>query len=177
MTVLSLAARNYLAQDTKLTALLGRSATFTEWIFDTKPYAKIENSQSALIVVSESGNWQPRNQHNTQKYPRLIVDIWADPTRNPDHSVKIDDADRKIDKIRDVLSTHLHLVNPDVNVDDPDWMGAKRYPHVWGTQSEIFTRFGVIISGSQELSGPELSDVRDSNGARMGRLTYGVSVA
>jgi hypothetical protein len=177
MTKLTLDARNYLAQDPNLRMLLGRSVSWDTWIFDTKPYAKIENSESSLIVINEAGNWQPRNQHNTERFPRLRVDIWSDPTRNTDKSVKVHDADDKIQAIHAVLTKHLHLVHQSVTRDDPAWMGTPGSTHIWGTDDQIEDKTGSFIVGSTELSGPELVNVTDSQGTRMGTLYYGVSVS
>ena len=168
MTSLSLAARNYLAQDPELRALLGRSQSWDTWIFDTKPVGvRIENTSRCMIVINEDGTWAARNEHNTLRFPRLQVDIWADPTRNSDGSVQVYDASDKIERIAKVLDKHLHLTDPGTS------MGM---PYIWGTAEEISSKTGVVIAGSHHREGPSLSDVRDTDGTLMGRLVYGVNV-
>lgn len=167
MTDLSLAVRNLLAQDIELTALLGKSASWDTWIFDEKPVnVRIENTSKCLIVINESDPWTSPNQHNTLKFPTILVDIWADPTRNPDKSVQKFDAKSKIERIQDFVDHHLHLVDPG---------DASGGPQVWGTPTQISAKTGVVVTGSQRLSGPVYSPIRDTVEAWMGRYTYGVN--
>lgn len=168
MTTLTLAVRNLLAQDVALKALLGRSQSWDTWIFSEEPMGvRIENTQKCLIVITENSNYDSPNEHNTMEFPRLLVDIWADPTRNADRSVKISDARTKVQPILRLVNKHLHTVHPSA----PNGM-----PYIWGTAAEISAKTGVIIGGSRFLSGPEFSPVRDSEGSWMGRATYGVNV-
>lgn len=167
MTALSLAVRNLLAEDPDIRRLVGRSTNWGTWVFDEKPLgAKFESNSTCLIVVNEGEPWTDPNEHNTMKFPTIIVDIWADPTRNEDRSTKIPDATEKIETIQDVVDRHLHLV------DAADLQG---YPRVWGTAEQIASRTGVVITGSVRRSGPEYSPIRDADDAWMGRLVYGVN--
>jgi hypothetical protein len=177
MTQLTLDARNFLAQDPDLRALLGRSVNWPTWVFDSKPYGKLEGSQSSLIVINEAGNWQPRNEHNSQTFPRLRVDIWSDPTRNENGSVKVHDADDKILDIRKILDRHLHLRHNSITTEDPDWWGTPGSSHFWGTAEQVANKTGTLVIGSSELGGPDLVNVTETEGARMGTLFYGVSVS
>ena len=168
MTSLSLAARNYLAQDPELRALLGRSQSWDTWIFDTKPVGvRIENTSRCMIVINESGTWTTRNEHNTMRFPQLQVDIWADPTRNSDLSVQVYDASDKIERIAKVLDKHLHLTDPGT---------VLGRPYVWGTAEQVLAKTGVVIAGCFHRDGPTISDVRETDGTLMGRLVYGVNV-
>lgn len=167
MTDLSLAVRNLLAQDTGLTALLGKSQSWPTWIFDERPVnVKVENTGKCLIVINEGPQWTEPNQHNTMKFPTILVDIWADPTRNTDKSVKMFDATKKIEDIQDFVDKHLHLVDPG---------DASGNPRIWGTAQQIATKTGVIVTGSFRRSGPEFSPIRDAEDAYMGRLIYGIN--
>lgn len=177
MTALTYAARNLLAQDTELTALLGRSLNWPTWIFADKPFVKIENSQRVLIVITQGDPWAPPNPHNTQTFPLLNVDVWADPTRNADKSVKEYDADDKIEAVVKHLNKHFHTVNVGVPYDAPAYLGTRGMPRIWGTAEQIAEKTGVVVTGSQRLDGPSLSDMRESEGTRMGRMQYGVNVA
>ena len=125
MTRLSLAVRNYLAQDEDLKRLLGRSASWDTWIFDERPVnVHVENTSRCLIVVNEDDQWTSPNEHNTLNFPKLFVDVWADPTRNADRSVQIFDAKDKIQEIQKFIDRHLHLVDPS------NYNGM---PFIWGT--------------------------------------------
>jgi len=167
MTDLSLAVRNLLAQDQGLRALLGRSQSWDTWIFDEHPVnVKVENTGRCLIVVNEEDTWTTPNQHNTMRFPRLFVDIWADPTRNSDKSIKKFDAKKKIEDIQAFVDKHLHLV-------DSGTPSGEIY--IWGTAEQIASKTGVPITGSQRLDGPTFSPISNAEGAYMGRLTYGVN--
>lgn len=167
MTDLTLAARNLLAQDHQLRKLLGRSASWDTWVFSEEPFANFEGSGKCLIVINENGTWTAPNAHNTLSFPKLTVDVWADPTRNPDKSVRVQDAKAKIVDIGKLLSRHFHLVD----------MGTRTgMPYIWGTAEEIANKTGVVISGSQFLNGPTFAQVRDAQGAWMGSFDYGVNV-
>lgn len=168
MTRLSLAARNYLAQDPALRAHLGRSASWDTWIFDEDPVnVHVENTQRCLIVVSEGQPWSAPNGHNTIEFPTLTVDIWADPTRNSDLSVRLFDAKTKIENIKRLVDRHFHLVDPATSTG---------MPYIWGTAEQIANKTGVVVTQSKRRSGPDYSPVRDSEGSWMGRLIYEVSV-
>jgi len=186
MTRLTLAARNLLVQTPEVQArvadkTIGRGTVngFSDgWVFDTTPYANIEKkSHQAFIVVAFDGTWQAPNEHNTARFPRMVVDVWASPTRKPDGTVQVNDADYLIEEIMDDLRPYLHTVNVDVAPDAPAWMGTPGQPRIWGTAAEIANRTGVLVMYSQALGEPTFSDVKDGNGARMGRYSFGVSTA
>lgn len=167
MTELSLAVRNLLAQDAGLKALLGKSQSWDTWIFDEKPVnVKVENTGKCLIVVNEEGQWTTPNAHNTMKFPTLLIDIWADPTRNADKSVNRFDAKKKIEDIQNFVDKYLHLVDPG---------DSNGNPRIWGTSGQMADKTGVVVTGSQRLNGPIFSPIRDAEEAYMGRLTYGVN--
>lgn len=166
MTALTLAARNQLAQDTALTALLGKSALWDTWIFDERPIGvKIENTQKCLIVVNEEDQADAPNDHNTLLFPSMIVDVWADPTRNDDKSVKVYDAKNKIEAITRLIDRHFHTV--DMGTPEGGVL-------IWGTAEQVTAKTGVVVAASARRSGPTYSPVRDSEGSFMGRLNYAV---
>lgn len=168
MTRLSRAAADTLAQDKALRKLLGRSVSYPTWIFDQRPVkVAIEGTQTCMIVVNELTQYTSPNDHNTLAFPRLIVDIWADPTREaPGGAPTVYDAPEKVEAIAKLVNRHFHLVDSGT---------ASGGIVIWGTAEEIAARTGVAITGSKRLDGPDYSDVRDSEGSVMGRLTFGVN--
>ena len=167
MTRVTMAVRNLLAQDTDLRALLGSSQHWDTWIFDSKPYVRLENKSKALIVINEDGQWAQPNQYSTQRFPRLLIDVWADPTRNDDLSVKRDDAQDKIEAITALVNKHLHTVS--LHIDG--------HPIIWGTADEMANFTGLMVMGSSWLTGPTYSPVSDAQGAWMGRSAYALACA
>jgi hypothetical protein len=182
MTRLTLDLRNLLVQTPEIKTMvenkiIGKGVAFSDgWVFDTKPYANIEKkSYQALIVITHDGTWQAPNEHNTARFPRILVDIWASPTRKADGSPVIDDADYLIEDVMKSIRPYLHTVNMDVSEDG--FQGPAGYPRVWGTPEQIQSRTGSLIFFSQSLGEPQFNDVKDGNGARMGRFAFGVATA
>jgi hypothetical protein len=54
----------------------------TPGIFGYTPWAPIEGSSGTAVVLSSEGGWTGPNTHNTLRFPRLTVNIWADPMRD-----------------------------------------------------------------------------------------------
>lgn len=168
MTKLSLAARNLLAQDTDLRALVGHDSVWTDgWIFDqTNQNVTVENSQTCMIVCNEVAPWTASNNYSTQRFPTLRVDIWADPQRNANNSVYIDDTQDKIMAIFYILQKYFHTVDMTYGT------GNMIY---WGTEDEISSMTGVPIFGSQHMSGPSFQPIEDGNGGQMSSFSWGIN--
>lgn len=165
MSKLAYAARNLLVQKSSVTALLG-SDELGPWIFVNQPEATIENTGEVMVVIYTEGGWGA-NDHNTARFPVLIVDIWADPTRHSDNSVRRKDADLKIEEVYLAIDKFLHLVNKS----QPGGSAV-----VWGTASEIANKTGVRIVESARQNEPSLSPAFDNEGALMGRVRYNVQI-
>ena len=163
---------------------IGKGNAFVDgWVFDTMPYANIEKkSHQALIVITHDGTWQSPNEHNTARFVRINVDIWASPTRQADGTVIRNDADDLIEEVMEAIRPYLHTVNPSVpgnSTTDPvlPYLGKPGQPRIWGTASQIAAGTGVLVIGSQALNEPTFNDVKDGNGARMARYSFGVATA
>lgn len=167
MTPLTLAMRNELARDPEMRALLGSSPKWDTWIFVDQPEVKIENTQKCLIVLDVYEPWASQNLHNTMEFPTVIVDVWADPTRNPDNSVKVDDAELKIDRINKVLKKHFHTAN----LSRPGGGFLQ-----WGTQEQIDSGTGVWVNGSHTLDGPRYSEVANVPGVSVASYRFAVNL-
>lgn len=189
MTRLILNARNMLVQVPEVLALIearqiGRGKAFSDgWIFANTPHANIEaKSYQALVVLTFGGTWQEPNGHNTARFPRMYVDVWASPTRKADGTPERADADYLIEDVMAAMLPYLHTVDAGVpgSADhDPTlpFLGRPGQPRMWGTAAQIASRTGSLVMSSELLGEPEFSDVRDGNGARMGRYSFGVHTA
>src|SRR5690606_35499722 len=120
----------------------------------------------AMVVIFTDGGWGANNQ-NTARFPRLFVDIWANPTRNPDKSVQMKDADLKIESVYLAIDKYLHLVDTSL----PNGLSV-----MWGTATEISNRTGVRIINSSRQGEPVLSPAFGDEGALMGRVEYHVQI-
>lgn len=163
---LTLSVRNFLAQQPDVTALLGSSPNWDTWIFADQPWAKVENSSSAMVVIQQDDQWAVPNEHNTMKFPRLFVDVWADPSRNADKSIRVRDADDRILKIQEAIFRHMHTVS----------MNYGGMPICWGTAEQMANYTGVLISGSSRKQETKFSPMANNDGGRMGSCVYGVNL-
>lgn len=166
MTKLAYAARNFLAQQSSVTSLVGTDTQVGEWLFVNVPEATVENSSTCLVVIYTEDGWGA-NQHNTARFPTLVIDIWADPTRNPDRSVRWRDADLKAEAVYLAIDKHLHRVS------NSEPGGASV---IWGTAEEIANKTGVRIISSSRVNEPSSRPAFDDQGAVIWTVRYDVSI-
>jgi hypothetical protein len=176
------AAHRMMLTDSPLLDLLGSGPqsplnplpSWDHWLFSDTPKIRIENTQKSMIVLTYAGGWASPNPHNTMSFPRLSVDVWSDPTRSSDGSVKLDDAKNKILQTFAQVDRLLHIVKN--SMPDPVNPGHSM-PLMWGSPEDLEKHEGLRINGSQALdSQPALSPVSKGNGAWMGRKYYGISL-
>lgn len=166
MSTLTYAARNFLVQFPEITQLLAVDSLGDPMIYPNRPESTVENTQKCMIVITSTEGWGS-NDHNTARFPILVVDIWADPTRNPDMSVKMKDSDLKIEAVYAAVDRRLH------RVDGGQPGGGSIF---WGTPSEIAAKTGVRIISSKRQNEPDIQPAFDSEGALMGRVRYYVTI-
>lgn len=165
MTQLVYAATDFLLNQPSVTSLVGEN-DIGFWIFANTPYATIENTGKAMVVLTVTNGWGA-NEHNTARFPTLNVDIWADPTRHPDRSVAEQDADVKVEEVYKAIDKFFHLVNASL----PGGASV-----MWGTPEQIATRTGVRINSSSRVNEPEISPALNDDGALIARIRYNVSI-
>lgn len=106
---LASAMRNYAVTFPSITDLLGQDDDGTPWIFVDNLFAVVESTSKSAIVISESGPWATPNMHNTMDFPRFIVNIWSDPTRDPTTKAVITpDAKIKAKAVFDAFNAVFH---------------------------------------------------------------------
>ena len=177
MTELALSAQRILVQDPRLLAsgLIGTDVTWPPgWVFPDVPGARIENSQKCAIVIFEDAPWTDPNSHNFAEFGTLVVDIWADPTRNTDKSVRRSDAQDKITSVAKIVSRNFHLVHPSVSPTDPTHLGAVGMPRIWGTAAQVAARTGLTIVSSAQSGGPEFAPMVNNFDGWRGRYKFNV---
>lgn len=166
MTKLVYAARNFLVQQSSVTSLLGVDDLGDPMIYANRPEATIENTGTSMIVITSTTGWGA-NTHNTARFPTLYVDIWSDPTRNSDLSVKRKDADLKLEAVYEAVDKFLHRVSNSES-------GGSSV--MWGTATELDTRTGLRIISSARQGEPEIGNAFDDEGALIGRVRYNISI-
>jgi hypothetical protein len=188
MVDIAKAARNMLVQaprvkDLVARGVIGSDTVFKEgWIFPFAPSVNIDTeSHQALVVLTRGGEWAVPNEQNTALFPRLILDVWAAPTRLAGGTFKRD-ADELIDEVIRAMSHYLHTPNhavPSMEFDPTDaFQGVPGMPRYWGTAEQIKDHTGLPVFSSIALQrSPEYFDVENGQGARMGRFEFGVETA
>lgn len=110
-TDIVLAARRMLAAESSVTDLLGSDTRYDTWLFTDTLYAQVENSQTCAVVLTGEGSWSAPNDYNTARFPRLGVTIYADPQRDEQNNLTVDDTREKIMNVHAALFHLLHLVH------------------------------------------------------------------
>jgi len=184
MAKLSLAARNMFVQLPEVkTRIIGGSIgsdpTWNDgWVFDTQIPVILDDKSAKAVIVFTEGNWQEPNPHNTAKFPLLMMDIWAAPTRDLENSIVSYDADDLIEDILKDVFPYFHTVNKDVPGEQGNsfipYMGAPGMIRYWGTEQQIADRSGYPIIGSQLINMSEFRDVESGNGVRARSHMFGI---
>lgn len=60
----------------------------TAGIFQYRPWAKLEGTGKTAVVFSHEGGWTAANTHNSLRFPRLTMNVWADPLRDARNNVR-----------------------------------------------------------------------------------------
>lgn len=157
-TPASLAAVRFLntgdaAAALEATGLVGSDALYPLWVWENNLQARVENSQKCAVVVLMASYWSQPSGSNTWDFPRIQVDIWADPDRNSDHSLQVDNARAKIWQVHYAIRKFLHSVDSEVNFWD-----------------------GMRILSTKCAGDPVIRQIADGNGGYMGTVYYNLSI-
>lgn len=143
----------YLASKSDLTSALGSDSVYDFWLFRERLQATVEQSSSAAVVIDIVGGWTAPNTHNTMSFPRLLVLIYADSSRDVARNITEDDSRDLADEVFALIDKYLHL---------PGQAGFE-----WGD-----TR----ILRSTRLSEPVATPVQDGAGMTLVTAYYGLGI-
>ncbi len=147
-----LGARRWLASQAPVRAALGSDSTFDTWIFQSKLYVTVEGSQSVACVLSAGGNWTTPNVYNTAHFPRLRVELFADPDRDGAGNAVSSSTWSKLSAAFDAIDPYLH------------WMGREQ---MWGD---------VRVIKSKRLGELDYSPINDGDGGGYGLVYYALEL-
>ena len=145
------ASRIYLADQPTVKALLGHDDFWDVWLFTEVLPPVVEGTQGIAAVLTTSGNWAAPNAHNTARFPRLTIDVYADPERDADNNLTDNDTPQKIEEAFQVFNKLLHRPSAEVVYYD-----------------------GIRVLGSTSEGEPLLFPVPDGPGMRRARFSYAV---
>ncbi len=146
-------AVKYLKGFSDVLAVLGADPdTSAPYLYQHDLWTTVEGSQSTAAVVSYLGSWAGANEHNTMRFPRISLDIWADPLR---------DAGGNITQPGEVYRRLLAAWNVfDLRLHRPASAAV-----MWGT---------VRTLGCTRLAEPFIDPITDGDGIRRLQCLYGV---
>lgn len=128
----------------------------TGYIFIDKPYKKVETlSNSAILVVRHYEDWETSAPGSAFEFPKIDLDIWASPKRDVSMNPEDYNADDVIRSVYTAIRKYIHTKN------------SKTAIKVWN---------GTPIALSEVLDGPTYRNVADGNGARVARISIGVTI-
>lgn len=105
-----------------VTAALGATAAGNPYLFQHTMWVTLEGTGSTAAVLSRAGSWAARNTHNTMRFPRLALEIWADPIRDGGlNATDPGEVQRRADAAFTALDAHLHRP-----ADTVVWWGSVR---------------------------------------------------
>lgn len=80
----------------------------TPGIFQYRLWVRMEGSEKTSVVIAHDGGWAAPNIYNTMRFPRLLLNVWADPLRDAQKN-NIDPAvQRRAQNVFDVFDQQLH---------------------------------------------------------------------
>lgn len=157
----ALAARRHLASMAPIRAGLGPTGSDSElavWLFVRSLGVVVETTGRAAAVLSLEGGWTRPNTHNTARFPRLKLEIFADCTRSG-VTIARRDAEARAWAAWESFDRVLHRTDA--------------FAEVWGAQSGDP---GCRVWGSQLMSHPDVFDIQDWDGGKRLLVHYGLSV-
>lgn len=81
----------------------------TPGLFQYRLWTPIESTSSTACVVESDGGWAAANMHNTLRFPRLLISVWADPIRDfSSNSIDPGEVIRRAMNAFWTLDAHLH---------------------------------------------------------------------
>lgn len=145
-------AVKYLMDISDVTDLLGTYQTGVPYLFQHTLWVVMENTQTTACVISRAGGWAGPNLHNTMRFPRISLELWADPLRDAGNNVT--DPGEVHDRIESIFkSIDRYLHRP---------QGGTVW---WGD---------IRTAGCHRLTEPIVYTVPDGNGLLRLQTFYGV---
>ncbi len=142
----------YLYTKPDLLAVLG-SDDDGPWLFGYRLWAVVEKSESTAVVISHDGGWAGANLEHTLRFPRLQIDIYADPRRDMGNNGNDPgEVQRRVNHVFETLDKHLHRVDSGTQM--------------WG---------GVRTVASARLTEPTIYAVPDGDGLLRAQIHYGIT--
>lgn len=110
-------AVKYLADFADVVAVLGMFGDGTPYLFQHELWAELEGTGGTAAVIRRAGSWSGANPHNRLRFPRIALDLWADPLRDPaGHTSQPGEVHRRLEGVYFVFDDRLHRPTGDTQM-------------------------------------------------------------
>lgn len=158
----ALAVRRRLAAVPPIIGVLGPSVKLIPgelWLFVRELQVVVEGSSWSAAVLSVAGAWARPNVHNTERFPRVQIDIFSDSSRDGSGAVTTRDAEPRAWSVWEAFNAELDR--------------KSGFSEIWGS---VPGDPGLRVNGSQLMSLPDVYDVNDWDGGKRLQCLYGLKV-
>lgn len=129
------------------------------WVFagfddDGRPFRDVEGTGRAAIVIHDRNEWGV-NQHNTARFPLLMVIIFADSSRAADGTITFRDGILRAKLVNKVVTETFH----DAANEDHEWPG------------------GLLVISCVKADGTDFTDVPNAEGVVRALTRFEVALA
>lgn len=98
-----------LTQKLDVVAALGTDSEGNVLLRQYGLWMQMEGTQSTAAVIGNDGGWAGPNLHNTLRFPRITVDVYADPRRDAGGNLRDPgEVRRRINHAYQVIDRYLH---------------------------------------------------------------------
>lgn len=170
------------AADAHLAASVGLYSSGDPWIFQDRNEAMVETSgrataqgSSAVSVVLSQRPGESPNAHNTARFPRLVLEFFADPDRDDSGTVQVNNGRDKIMAAFQQIRHYWHRTNPAVEwwPSIPAWFLIGGAPPA---DYEATTHLRVTRCVALEDS-PQMFEVPDGDGMVRAEVSFSLEVS
>jgi hypothetical protein len=81
-------ALTFLRTQPGVLAALSTTDAGTPMLFQHRLFVRLEGTGAIAAVIGRGGGWSSANDYNTARFPRLSLEIWADPIRGGTNHVR-----------------------------------------------------------------------------------------
>lgn len=153
------AVQAYLASLTAVVDAVSADAT-GPYIFQYDDFRGVKGTGNVALVISANGSWTTPNQNNTMQFPRILVEAYADVSRDPTtHDMTRPDGQEKAQILLQVVTKVLHR------------------PQGGGLPGVAVGADGLRVLGSLRLGEPTYPALPDGDGVIVGTVDFGLVVA
>lgn len=148
----------YLLGFNEITSLLGTSDSGTPFLYNGGIYHTMAGTQSVAVVVKDGTSWASPNTSNTAEFPRIQIEVWADPPRDEEGQVtQPTEARTRAYAVYEQINGRLHLpfsriINfgsviafGSIRLGQPSWIQSPENDHVG--KLTVFYGVSMIVGG------------------------------